>query len=103
MLKIYISGPITGIEDYRERFARAANRLISGGYEIVNPVEIGNDLSLRLDREPSYCEYMDEDIKYLNKCDAIYLLFGWRDSKGAKMELRRALELDLKIMEEELA
>lgn len=35
--RIYISGPITGTTDYKERFAAAADFLRKGGYKPVNP------------------------------------------------------------------
>jgi hypothetical protein len=40
-------------------------------------------------------------IRLLTRCDAIYLMRGWRQSKGATVEQRLAVDLDLDIVMEE--
>ena len=37
---IYISGPITGISDYMERFEKAEKELIENGYSVINPAKV---------------------------------------------------------------
>ena len=37
---VYISGAITGVDNYLEAFKRAENDLKSLGYEVINPAEI---------------------------------------------------------------
>ena len=39
MKRIYISGPITGTDDFYERFMKAEEMLSSEGLSIVNPVK----------------------------------------------------------------
>lgn len=39
-MRIYISGPITGTTDYKERFAVAEEKLKANGYEVVNPAKL---------------------------------------------------------------
>ena len=36
---IYISGKITGTEDYEERFRKAEMELMSRGFNVLNPVK----------------------------------------------------------------
>lgn len=84
-MKVYISGPITGIENYEKNFQKAEDFLRKRGLEVVNPVKIGKTLEeggLKLE----HADYMRADIAELMKCDAIYMLDGSEDSKGACCE-----------------
>lgn len=42
-MRIYISGAITGTEDFRERFLEAEKELIAVGHDTVNPARL-NDI-----------------------------------------------------------
>ena len=92
--KVYISGPITGI-DFGNRFAFscARNALELCGYEVVDPSEV------QLDDEATWTDYMRADLKLLLDCDFIYMLEGWEKSRGARIEL--ALAKHLRIQESE--
>lgn len=39
-MKIYIAGPITGIPDYKERFAKAEAELKAKGHAVMNPAAL---------------------------------------------------------------
>ena len=88
--KVYISGPITGI-DFGNRFAFscARNALELCGYEVVDPSEV------QLDDEATWADYMRADLKLLLDCDFIYMLDGWEDSKGARLERELAENLGI--------
>ena len=43
---------------------------------------------------------MDADLAAVRSCDAIYLLRGWENSRGAKKELAEALAHGLQVMQE---
>lgn len=88
--KVYISGPITGI-DFGNRFAFscARNALELCGYEVVDPSEV------KLDDEATWTDYMRADLKLLLDCDFIYMLDGWEDSKGARIERELAENLGI--------
>lgn len=44
-MKLYISGPITGTDDYMERFAAAQKELEEEGWSVVNPALVkGKDI-----------------------------------------------------------
>ena len=123
-MRIYCSGPMTG-KPYHNRpaFDAAAKRLREQGHFVINPAELsaifGKDIQLafRIYYDPSdargissieegNCLYktaksvMDADLAAVRSCDAIYMLRGWETSRGAKRELKEALEHGLTIMQE---
>ena len=82
---IYISGPITGhLDTYKATFAAAADTIRKGGHEPVNPATI------QLDDGASWADYMDTALNMLWGSDGIYMLPGWQDSRGARVEARVA-------------
>ena len=90
MKKIYISGAITNNPFYKDDFARAAAVITAAGCEAVNPatVEI---------KGGAWLDYMRHDIKLLADCDGVYMLAGWNESQGARVEHQLAQGLGLKI------
>jgi hypothetical protein len=91
-MKVYISGPITGVEDYEDFFYNRAELLKEHGYIPVNPVVIGKRLCTELGRTPSYEEYLQADMKALMECEGISMLSGWENSAGATKEREVAIE-----------
>lgn len=85
--RVYISGQISGLKPlvYKGRFRKAFNELaIHYGVhpaDIINPANIG-------DLFPSFGhdDYMAIDLALLGRCDNIYMLKGWENSEGAKIE-----------------
>lgn len=82
--KCYISGAVTGTTDYVERFKKAEKEVRNLGFEPVNPVEVNASLP----PITSWKEYMRMSITMLFRedCRTIYMLPGWRDSTGARVE-----------------
>lgn len=95
-MKIYISGAITGTDDYMERFAKAEKELTEQGYSVVNPAKV----NAQLPEDTSYEEYMKMSFCMLTMCDGIYMLKGWRKSRGANREYCYAMEKRKVIMYE---
>ncbi len=93
-MKVYISGPITGLpyEEVEKAFSKADLRLKEEGHEVVNPLKNG------LPRESTWNEHMRADLKLLLDCDAIYMLNGWEYSKGASLEYDLAIDLGFKLI-----
>lgn len=83
---VYISGPMTGYVDYnRDAFFAAEKHLTAKGFKVVNPAALDvADGSDQVIQPHSY--YMRRDLSALLDCDLIYLLPGWRYSKGAITE-----------------
>ena len=90
--KIYISGKISGTDDYLERFAAAEKKFSEQGYEVVNPAYEGTKL-----KDASYEDYMELSFQLLKDCDIIYMLKDWRTSPGANQEYGYALAKDMEI------
>lgn len=90
MAKIYISGPITGIQDYKKRFAEAEELVKSLHAEPVNPANNPEGLTYR--------EYIDLGMKQLMHCDMICMLPGWQDSRGAYLENRYAQAVQMPVL-----
>ena len=95
-IKIYIAGPMTGKAEYnRPAFALAEKNLRAAGYRVINPAVMPTDL----DRE----DYMPICLAMLERCDAIYLLDGWQESEGARVEVEYARYKDLLVLPLETA
>lgn len=90
-LRVYIAGPMTGIKDYnRMAFAEAASKLWHMGHEPVNPHDVCVGIP---DGDWNAC--MRADIAALMTCDAVALLPGWINSKGARLEHDIATRLSM--------
>ena len=96
-VKVYISGKIGGLIDRNiPKFSRAKLLLETKGYEAVNPHELDHSKHGK-----TWEEYMMVDLEALKTCDAIYLLDDWKQSPGAKVELAKAIEMNLIILDEQ--
>ena len=93
MRRVYLSGAITGIANYAINFAKAEKDLKERGYEVVNPVKVGELLEIpeAMSEENKYSAYMRADIKALMDCTHIYMLDGFSKLRGANAELDVAI------------
>ncbi len=99
--KIYLAGPMRGIP-YFNRYAFNDYTIMhrNVGWEVVNPVEIGDTFGKpeEIDKDPALlAAVMAAELHALETCDAIFLLKGWEKSVGAKKELATALAYGLEI------
>ena len=92
--RIYISGPITGVENFQERFDAAEELLTANGHEVINPTNV-----MKISKTFSWGEYMEIDLALLGLCDTIVLLPGWKQSKGCAWEYEYAKSHGHKIYE----
>ena len=101
-MKVYLSGPITGTEDYRDRFAHCESRLRrewsgnrNGELEGVNPAKLEHIIP----KSASYEEIMKICFDLLQMCDGIMMMPGWKDSRGCNQEYGFARALRKEIYE----
>lgn len=95
---IYLAGPVSGTDDYVERFEKAEKRLTEIlNYAVVNPVKVMKQLP----EETGYEECMRICLAMLEACSVIYLLKGWEKSCGANRELGYAMKKGMAIVKEQ--
>jgi hypothetical protein len=92
-MKLYLSGPMSGIEHFNyPAFNGAAHLLREAGHDVFNPAETdGGDTS------KPYAYYMRIDIPAVMEAEAVCVLPGWEHSRGARLEVDIARALDLPI------
>ena len=95
-MRIYISGPITGTDDFMERFAEVEEKLIKEGFSVMNPASVNS----MMPADTTYEEYMKMSLTMLDMCDAIYMMNGWEKSKGACIEFGYAVAKELIVLSE---
>lgn len=84
-MKIYIAGPMTGIEEYNHpAFNQKADDLIQEGHTVLNPTVFPDGLE--------HHEYIHMCLAMIDVSDAVYFLPDWRGSKGAQLEYLHALK-----------
>ena len=95
-MKIYLSGKISGTDLTHtcKRFSDVATTLRALGHEVINPLCNG------LSETDPWEDHMAKDIIDLLQCEGIYMLQGWEDSQGARIEHAIAKEIGLKVMYE---
>lgn len=91
-MTVYISGPMTGIDNLNRELFNEAERLLRECGE--NPINPHN-----FPKQETYDDYLMIDLEMIAMAaDAIALLPGWEKSPGAKKELKAALDLNLKVL-----
>ena len=95
-MKVYISGPISGTDDYMQRFQTVADILTARGYDVVNPAEENSHFPVGT----SWERYMGESLRMLCECDAICMMRNWIRSNGAQLEYIVATRMGKVVMEE---
>jgi len=104
-LKIYLAGPMTGIKDWNfPAFFKLEENLLKfvPEVEVMNPAH--NDgptyekaLESANSKRYSWDWYMRRDLKHVLEADALCVLLGWQNSKGASLEVHVATALGLPI------
>lgn len=94
---VFISGPITGRGDYKEKFKAAEDRLRAAGYDYISPRALADLVS-----DPGllcHSDYMNLAFDLLSKADAVMQLPGWQESPGACMEYGYARAMEMLILD----
>lgn len=95
--RIYISGAISGTDDFMERFAKAQKELESQGYSVINPALVNSNMP----EDTTYDEYMKMAFTMLDMCQTLYLLNGWEKSVGPNLERVYAIRAGKNIVKQD--
>lgn len=95
MSRVYIAGPMSGWPELNyPAFHAMAAQLRAAGHHVENPAE----------NHPPHCQswlgYMRLAVAQLATCDAVIMLPGWRQSRGAIVEHQLATGMGLQVMDD---
>ena len=108
-MRVYISGPMTGLPDYnRDAFDDAKTELKAQGHVTWNPADnIDQAISEGWDHQRCMRVCLDELTRTWSDgtavYDAIWMLPGWRGSRGATVEHLVAKACGIEVMGAELS
>lgn len=99
---VYISGPMTGLDEYNfAAFDEAAAKHKEQGYTVINPAELSRNYAKQQGltyEEICLREFAVLDcVPLIQKATIIHMLDGWEYSKGAKAEYAIAKWLGMQI------
>lgn len=87
---LYISGTVTGVENYLALFDHAEHTLLQAGFSVCNPTKL-------CQAHWTWERCMKTVLKAMMDCDALALLDNWEQSRGANVEVRIAKELNMPV------
>jgi hypothetical protein len=96
---LYLAGPMSNIPEWNfPLFIKTAEELRGRGYRVLNPADGGLN-------DTNWANCMRRAIAKLIQADAIAMLPGWQESKGARLEhtIASALGMDIYFAEQLLA
>lgn len=106
---VYIAGPYTAPEGHDYRGYHGIERNIGNARQVAAwLVDLGvyffcphlNSAHFEVIRPNAQPQYWYElDLRILRHCDAVLLIHGWRNSKGAVKECEVAIELGIPVFE----
>lgn len=99
-VRVYISGPMRGKPFYNyAAFDDAAATLVENGHTPISPADSSRRIAVEAGLDPtlesSYAKipietYIEDDIIAMRHAEVVVLLPGWRNSKGARVEMAYA-------------
>jgi len=110
--KIYIAGPMRGYPQFNfPAFDEAYHSLVEQGFIPISPADLDRVHEGWIDFPPEDVSpnlemakrCIGRDVAAIMECQAIYLMKGWENSSGAKVELALAAFLGLGIYYEDYA
>ena len=89
MTTLYIAGPMSGLPEFNyPAFNAAADELRAVGYDVLNPVDAEKHNTTG--QPQAWDWYMRHALRMVLDADGLALLPGWRNSRGARLEVRVA-------------
>lgn len=93
MPKVFLSGAISDrLDTYKEHFDEAEKQFKEIWVEVYNPSSI--------DITTPWEEAMKETLSQMETCEFMYVLKNWENSKGVKIEIEQAKNLNIPIFYE---
>ena len=92
-MKVFISGPVSGHPDYKEKFKEIELKLAEQGYSVINPsaiLDLDANGESNVDHLSKYQENMNNCYELIDECDAIFHMNEWNKSHGCQQEHRYA-------------
>ena len=98
---VYIAGPMSGLPGYNyPAFNDAAKRFEDMGWRVFNPATNPHPDNLdQMDPDQARAHFMAVDIPMVLQSDAVAVLPGWENSKGATLEVAIGRMLQLRILD----
>ena len=87
-MKVFISGKITGNPNYKQEFNIVEAQLKQMGFKVMNPAILPEGFNWK--------DYMAICKEMLMSCEVVVFLPNYKDSRGARQELRWAEKYNLK-------
>lgn len=92
-MRIYLSGPMTGLPDHNfPAFEAARLQLRAEGFEVLCPAEAG-----KVDGW-AWEQYLRRDLRMVLDAEAVIVLPGWEKSRGARLETHVAEGLGMPVV-----
>jgi Domain of unknown function (DUF4406) len=100
MKSYYLAGPMQGYPEHNfPAFEAAAIWLRGQGATVLGAHEVDHgETHGTHGTTKTHGEYLRKDLQVLLQCDAIVLLPGWVDSKGAMIEFQTAIGCGLDVL-----
>lgn len=98
LMKLYLAGPMSGYPEHNfPLFLSRTAELRAKGYDILSPAEIEPNP----DGESTWVYYMRKCVVMVAQSDAVAVLPGWENSRGATVEVGLARNLEMPILDSE--
>lgn len=93
-MKLYLAGPMTSLPGNNyPLFYRVAGALRAAGYAVVNPAEN----VLPQGEGAVWTDYMRRSLVQVTHVQGLAVLPGWKESRGARLEVHVARELGVMV------
>lgn len=95
----YIAGPMRGLpEGNYPAFNAAAEVLRKAGWRVFNPAETDSEVATEAEQAPVPLKvYMRQDLVDVCNSDVVFVLPGWEQSQGARLEVHVAHEVGIPV------
>ena len=102
---LYIAGPYSANElntehDHINRAEEVSIQLIRQGFHVITPHKNTQGYEKYEDDNITFETWIAMDLNILKRCDGIYLMNGWDESKGATIEAGYSISNCIKTIKE---